>query len=85
MIHIMPALPDEVRHAWKDRDGQPAILATVAPDGTQPIEMRKLDTEAGRLVCSLPIAHNDQTGKWTVTATDVATGKTRTVTVKVKN
>ncbi len=30
----MPALPDEVRHAWKDRDGQPAILATVAPDGT---------------------------------------------------
>jgi predicted pyridoxine 5'-phosphate oxidase superfamily flavin-nucleotide-binding protein len=30
----MATLPDEVRQAWEDRDRRPAILATVAPDGT---------------------------------------------------
>lgn len=30
----MTALPREVVDAWSDRDGQPAVLATVAPDGT---------------------------------------------------
>ena len=34
--------------------------------------------------CDLPVAFNDPTGRWTVEATDLYSGKTTTIKYKVK-
>jgi hypothetical protein len=56
----------------------------VAPDGRTPWQYRyNRLAPAGKLNLSLPLALNDQPGRWTVKVRDVLTGTTGMATVRV--
>ena len=55
------------------------------PDGNEaPWFSRSLIVEDGRKQFDVPIAHNEQTGTWTITATDLYTEESATVSILVQ-
>ena len=70
MLTLQATVPRaQGRHIWK--------LRCTAPDGSPaPWFDRSVIVGKQGTQLELPLAHNEQTGEWTVEATDLFTGKT---------
>ncbi|MDP7399430.1 MAG: hypothetical protein QF541_21350, partial [Lentisphaeria bacterium] len=63
----------------------PLKLRAASPDGDEaPWFSQSVFVEAGRAQIKLPIAHNEQPGRWTVTVTDLYTGASAASSFTVK-
>jgi hypothetical protein len=58
-------------------------VEATSPSGATPFAMRLLDTNGGKVACTLPIAFNEEPGLWRVTVTDVSSGLSKTAQFEV--
>ena len=63
----------------------PLKLKATSPDGDEaPWFSQSVFVEEGQAQITLPIAHNEQPGRWTVTVTDLYTGTSATSSFTVE-